>query len=52
MTDVEIAVSFFALLGGLLLANVANNIADALRARRDLHFRERRQRPVSAATIP
>ena len=36
MTDVEIAVSFFALLGGLLLANVANNMADALRARRDL----------------
>ena len=36
MTDVEIAVSFVALLGGLLLANVANNMADALRARRDL----------------
>jgi len=36
MTDIEIAVSFVALLGGLLLANVANNMADALRARRDL----------------
>lgn len=36
MTDVEIAVSLVALLGGLLLANVANNLADALRARRDL----------------
>jgi len=36
MTDIEIAVSFVALLGGLLLANVANNLADALRARRDL----------------
>ena len=36
MTDIEIAVSFLALLGGLLLANVANNMADALRARRDL----------------
>lgn len=38
MTDVEIAVSFLALLGGLLLANVANNMADALRARRDLRI--------------
>jgi len=36
MTEIEIAVSFLALLGGLLLANVANNMADALRARRDL----------------
>ena len=36
MTDIEITVSFVALLGGLLLANVANNMADALRTRRDL----------------
>ena len=36
MTDIEIAVSFFALLSGLLLANIANNMADALRARRDM----------------
>ncbi len=36
MTDIEFIVSFTALLCGLLLANVANNIADALRARKDL----------------
>jgi len=36
MTDIELAVSFVALLCGLLLANVANNLADALRSRRDL----------------
>lgn len=36
MTDIEFVVSFVALLGGLLLANVANNLADALRSRRDL----------------
>lgn len=36
MTDIELAVSFVALLCGLLLANVANNLADALRSRHDL----------------
>ena len=36
MTDIELAVSFVALLCGLILANVANNLADALRSRRDL----------------
>ena len=36
MTDIELAVSFVALLCGLLLANVANNLGDALRSRRDL----------------
>ena len=36
MTDIEFIVSFVAILIGLLLANVANNMADAVRARRDL----------------
>lgn len=36
MTDIEFMMSFAAILFGLLLANVANNMADALRARRDL----------------
>ncbi len=36
MTDIELMVSFVALLCGLLLANVANNLGDALRSRRDL----------------
>lgn len=36
MTDIEFIISLVVLLGGLLLANVANNLADALRARRDL----------------
>lgn len=36
MTDLELVVSFAALLCGLLLANVGNNIGDALRSRRDL----------------
>lgn len=36
MNDVEIAITLLAMIGGLLLANVANNMADALRARRDL----------------
>ena len=36
MTDIEFIVSFWILLSGLLLANIANNLADALRARRDL----------------
>ena len=36
MTDIEIIVSLVVLLGSLLLANIANNLADALRARRDL----------------
>jgi len=36
MTDIEFVMSFVAILYGLLLANVANNMADAVRARRDL----------------
>ena len=36
MSDIELAVTFVAMLCGLLLANVANNLADALRSRRDL----------------
>ncbi|RGP40550.1 hypothetical protein BPTFM16_00835 [Altererythrobacter insulae] len=36
MTDIEIIVSLVVLLGSLLLANIASNLADALRARRDL----------------
>lgn len=36
MSDIEFIVSFSALLCGLLLANVANNVGDALRARKDL----------------
>ena len=35
MTDTEIIVSLVVLLGSLLLANIANNLADALRARRE-----------------
>ena len=36
MTDIEFVMSFAAILFGLLLANVANNMADAVRSRRDL----------------
>ncbi|OAO00036.1 hypothetical protein A8B75_19090 [Sphingomonadales bacterium EhC05] len=36
MTDIEFIMSFVAVLYGLVLANVANNMADAVRARHDL----------------
>ncbi len=36
MNDIEFIISFVAVLYGLVLANVANNMADAVRARHDL----------------
>ncbi|MEP5937831.1 MAG: hypothetical protein ABJ239_05855 [Erythrobacter sp.] len=38
MTDIEFVMSFVAILFGLVLANVANNMADAVRARHDLRI--------------